>query len=352
MEFTIKQIAQLLNGEIRGNDSLKINQLAKIEEGKEGSISFLSNPKYEPFLYTTASSAVIVSKDFEPKKSLATNLIVVENAYDSFTKLLEEYQKILNYSKIGVEEPAFKSESASIGEGVYRGAFSYIGKNCKIGNNVKIFPQVYIGDNVTIGDNTIIYSGAKVYNDCLIGNHCIIHANAVIGSDGFGFAPQADGSYKAIPQLGNVIIHDNVSVGANTTIDRATMGSTIIHEGVKLDNLIQIAHNVEVGRNTVIASQTGVAGSTKIGENCVIAGQVGFAGHITIANGTKIGAQAGVLSNVKKENTSLTGTFAIELKDYLKSYAVFKKLPQLEKQLRDLDNKLSEIINESLIYER
>lgn len=277
---------------------------------------------------------------------------MVENAYNSFTKLLEEYQKILNYSKIGVEEPSYKDESSVIGEGVYRGAFSYIGKGCKIGKNVKIYPQVYIGDNVSIGDNTIIYAGVKVYYDSQIGNNCTIHANAVIGSDGFGFAPQPDGSYKAIPQLGNVIIHDNVSVGANTTIDRATMGSTVIYEGVKLDNLIQIAHNVEIGKNTVIASQTGIAGSTKIGENCVIAGQVGFAGHITIANGTKIGAQSGVLGSIKKEDTSLMGSFAIELKDYLKSYAVFKKLPQLEKQLRELDNKLSEIIDESLVYEK
>jgi UDP-3-O-[3-hydroxymyristoyl] glucosamine N-acyltransferase len=339
MEFTIKQIAHLINGEVRGDDSLKINQLAKIEEGKIGAISFLSNPKYEPFLYTTQSSAVIVSQDFEPKKDFSATLIVVENAYSGFTKLLEEYQRFLNYSKIGIEEPSYKSEGVLIGDGSYRGAFSYIGKGCKIGKNVKIFPQVYLCENVTIGDNTIIYSGAKIYSNCQIGNNCTIHANAVIGSDGFGFAPQEDGSYKSIPQLGNVIIEDNVSVGANTTIDCATMGSTIIREGVKLDNLIQIAHNVEIGRNTVIAAQTGIAGSTKIGENCVIAGQVGFAGHITIANGTKIGAQAGVLSNIKEENTAITGTFAINVKDYIKSYAVFKKLPQLEKQIRELMNR-------------
>lgn len=338
MEFTIKQIANLINGEVRGDDSLIINQLAKIEEGKTGAISFLSNPKYEPFLYTTQASAVIVSQDFEPKKDFSTTLIVVENAYLGFTKLLEEYQRFLKYSKIGVEEPIYKSEGVSIGEGIYIGAFSYIGKGCKIGKNVKIFPQVYLGENVTIGDNTIIYSGVKIYQNCVIGNHCTIHANVVIGSDGFGFAPQEDGSYKSIPQLGNVIIEDNVSIGANTTIDCATMGSTIIREGVKLDNLIQIAHNVEIGRNTVIAAQTGVAGSTKIGENCVIGGQVGFAGHITIANHTKIGAQTGILNSVKEENTSLAGTYAMDLKDYMKSYVIFKKLPQLDKQIRELMN--------------
>jgi UDP-3-O-[3-hydroxymyristoyl] glucosamine N-acyltransferase len=338
MEFTIKQIAHLINGTVKGDDSLKINQLAKIEEGKTGAISFLSNPKYESYLYTTQSSAVIVSQDFEPKKDFSTTLIIVENAYSGFTKLLEEYQRFLNYSKIGVEEPSYKSENVTIDEGCFRGAFSYIDKGCKIGKNVKLFPQVYLGENVVIGDNTIIYSGAKIYSNCVIGNNCTIHSNAVIGSDGFGFAPQADGSYKAIPQLGNVIIEDNVSIGANTTIDCATMGSTVIREGVKLDNLIQIAHNVEIGRNTVIAAQTGIAGSTKIGENCIIAGQVGFAGHITIANGTKIGAQSGVLSNIKEENTAITGTYAIDVKNYLKSYAIFKKLPQLEKQVRDSIN--------------
>jgi UDP-3-O-[3-hydroxymyristoyl] glucosamine N-acyltransferase len=346
MEFTVRQIANLLNGEIQGDDSLTINQLSKIEEGKNGGISFLSNAKYEPFLYTTDATAVIVSKDFEPKKAFSTTLIKVENPYSSFSQLLEEYQKILNFSKNGVEQPSYKSENSEIGEGHYRGAFSYIGKNCKIGKNVKIFPQVHIGDNTSIGDNTIIYAGAKIYADTIIGNHCVIHSGSIIGSDGFGFAPQPDGTYKTIPQLGNVIIEDNVSIGANSTIDCATMGSTIIREGTKIDNLVQIGHNVEIGKNTVIAAQAGISGSTKIGENCMIGGQVGFAGHITIANNTKIGAQSGILSSVTKEGLNLLGSIATELKDQLRSQAVFRRLPQLERQIRELEMKIAELENE------
>ena len=351
MQFTVKQIAHLLNGEVQGNESLIISKLAKIEEGNQGDISFLANPKYESFIYTTKASAVIVSRDFEPKKNLSTTLIVVENAYNSFTQLLEEYQKILNFSKIGIEQPVYVGEGTVIGKEIYQGAFSYIGKNAKIGNNVKIYPQVHIGDNVVVGDNTILYAGVKIYSNAEIGSHCTIHAGAIIGSDGFGFAPQPDGTYKTIPQLGNVVIEDNVSIGANTTIDCATMGSTIIRQGAKIDNLVQIAHNVEVGKNTVIASQAGIAGSTSIGDNCVIAGQVGFAGHITIANGTKIGAQAGISKSIKKENTTLTGSPAYDINDYLRSVAIFRKLPQLEKQVRALEKRLEELMSEGLFSE-
>jgi UDP-3-O-[3-hydroxymyristoyl] glucosamine N-acyltransferase len=349
MKFTVNQIATLLNGEVRGDDSLIISQLSKIEEGSNGDISFLANAKYEPFLYTTKATAVIVSKDFEPKKDFSTTLIVVENAYTAFTQLLEEYQKILNFSKKGVEQPVFVGENTTIGEGIYQGAFSYVGKNCKIGTNVKIYPQVYISDNVSIGDNTILYAGVKVYENCVIGNHCVIHSGVIIGSDGFGFAPQADGTYKTIPQLGNVIIEDNVSIGSNSTIDCATMGSTIIRNGVKIDNLVQIAHNVEIGENTVIAAQTGVAGSAKIGKNCVIAGQVGINGHITIADGTKIGGQAGVSKSIKKEGVSKTGSPALELNDYLRAMAVFRKLPALEKQVQILEEQMEELISQGIL---
>lgn len=351
MQFTVKQIAHLLNGEVLGDDSLTVNKLAKIEEGNTGDISFLANQKYEQFIYTTKASAVIVGKDFVPKKDISSALILVDNPYLSFTQLLEEYQKILNFSKKGVEQPVFVGQGTEVGEGAYQGAFSYIGNNTKIGKNVKVYPQAYIGDNVTIGDNTLIYAGVKIYNNTVIGRNCVLHAGAVIGSDGFGFAPQEDGTYKTIPQLGNVLIGDNVSIGANTTIDCATMGSTIIHQGVKIDNLVQIAHNVEIGKNTVIAAQTGIAGSVTIGENCVIAGQVGFAGHITIANGTKIGAQAGVLKSIKKENTSITGSYAFELNDYLRASAIFRRLPQLDKQVRELEKRLEELVNEGVFSE-
>ena len=349
MKFTVKQIANLLNGEVRGDDSLIVKSLSKIEEGSQGDISFLANAKYEPFLYTTKATAVIVSKDFVPKKFFFTTLIFVENAYVAFSQLLEEYQKILIFSKKGIEQPVFVGENTTVGEGIYQGAFSYIGKNCKIGHNVKIYPHAYIGDNVCIGDNTIVYAGVKVYENCIIGNHCVVHSGAVIGSDGFGFAPQADGSYKTIPQLGNVILEDNVSIGSNSTIDCATMGSTIIRKGAKIDNLVQIAHNVEIGINTVIAAQTGVAGSTKIGRNCVIAGQVGVNGHITIADGTKIGGQAGVTKSIRKEGLSKTGTPALELNEYLRAMSVFRKLPALEKQVRALEVQIEDLINQGIL---
>ncbi|MCX6218906.1 UDP-3-O-(3-hydroxymyristoyl)glucosamine N-acyltransferase [Spirosoma sp.] len=339
MKFTVKQIATLLGGEVAGNDTLAITGLAKIEEGKPGDISFLSNLKYEPFLYTTQASAVIVDRSFQPKKPVLSSLIFVENSYSAFTQLLEEYYRQLSFAKAGVEQPSYMGEGCQIGDHIYRGAFSYIGQNCRIGRNVKIHPHAYVGNNVCIGDNTIIHPGARILDDCVIGKSCVIHPNAVIGSEGFGFAPQPDGSYKTIPQLGNVILEDFVNVGSNTTIDCATMGSTIIRKGVKLDNLIQIGHNVDIGENTVIAAQTGISGSTKLGQNCVIAGQVGFAGHLTIANGTKVGAQSGVGKNVYEEGTSLNSSPAFGLKESMRSLAIFRKLPALEQRLTNLEKK-------------
>ncbi|MGV3560528.1 UDP-3-O-(3-hydroxymyristoyl)glucosamine N-acyltransferase [Larkinella arboricola] len=341
MEFTVKQIAALLGGTVDGNDSLKINQLSKIEEGKEGSISFLSNLKYEHYLYTTAASAVIVSKHFQPRQPVKATLIFVDNSYSAFSTLLEQVNRLRNIEKTGIEQPSFIADSAQVGDGIYRGAFSYIGENCRIGNNVKIYPQVYIGKNVTVGDNTVIHSGAKILDNTVIGQNCVVKPNAVIGSEGFGFAPQPDGTYRPIPQLGNVILEDNVSIGANTTIDCATMGSTIIRQGAKIDNLIQVAHNVEIGRNTVVAAQAGIAGSSKIGENCQIGGQVGVSGHLMIANQTKIAAQAGIMKSIKQEGLSMFGAPAVELKDALRSQVVYQRLPELEKRIHALENKLN-----------
>ncbi|WP_138991203.1 UDP-3-O-(3-hydroxymyristoyl)glucosamine N-acyltransferase [Larkinella sp. C7] len=341
MEFTVKQIAALLGGTVDGNESLKISQLSKIEEGKEGSISFLANLKYEQYLYTTAASAVIVNQSFQPRQPVQATLIFVDNSYSAFTKLLEHVNRLQPTEKIGVEQPSFMAETSRIGDRVYRGAFSYIGENCLIGSNVKIYPQAYIGNNVTIGDNTIIHAGARIIDNTVIGQQCVIKPNAVIGSEGFGFAPEPDGSYRAIPQLGNVIIEDNVSIGANTTIDCATVGSTIIRKGVKLDNLIQVGHNVEIGRNTVIAAQCGIAGSAKIGENCVIGGQSGITGHIVLANRTKVGGRSGVTKSVKEEGLSLNGMPAFDVKDSLRSALVFQRLPSLEKRIGVLENKLN-----------
>ncbi|AYQ33965.1 UDP-3-O-(3-hydroxymyristoyl)glucosamine N-acyltransferase [Runella sp. SP2] len=342
MEFTVKQIAGLLGGEIEGEENLKISQLSKIEEGISGSISFLSNPKYEPYLYTTEASAVIVDKSFEPKKAFKTTLIRVESSYTAFTQLLQQYERIIKGDKRGIEQPSYLGEGTELGENPYLGAFAYVGTNCKIGKNVKIYPHVYVGDNVKIGDGTVIHSGVRIYNNTIIGQNCTFFANAVIGSDGFGFAPLPDGTYKTIPQLGNVVIEDNVSIGAGATIDCATMGSTVIRQGVKLDNLVQVGHNVEIGKNTVIAAQAGIAGSTKIGENCVIGGQAGFNGHITVPKGTKVGGQAGVTRTWEEEGLSLNGTPALELKDSLRSAAIFRKLPLLEKRVHELEKQNKE----------
>lgn len=339
MEFTVEQVALMLNGEIKGDKSLKINQLAKIEEGKEGCISFLANPKYEQHLYTTQATAVIVDKTFEPKKEYSTTLILVESAYASFTVLLQEYQKILAQAKKGIEQPSFISESVQIGNDVYVGAFTYIGSNCTIGDNSKIYPNVSISDSCSIGKNCTIYAGVKIYHNTIIGDNCMIHSNAVIGSDGFGFAPQADGTFATIPQLGNVVIENNVSIGANSTVDRATIGSTVLREGVKLDNLVQIAHNVEIGKNTVIASQSGVAGSTKVGANCMIGGHVAIVGHITVADRTIITGKSGVTKSVKQSGKTIGGFPAMDNQDLLKSQVYFKNLPKMEQRLKELEDK-------------
>jgi UDP-3-O-[3-hydroxymyristoyl] glucosamine N-acyltransferase len=342
MEFTITQIAGMLGGRVSGDGNQKINMLAKIQDAKSGQIAFLSNPKYEQYIYTTLASAVIVKKDFQARKEITTTLVLVDDPYSSFTALLEEYHKLVSFQKTGIEQPSFIGNNSVEGKSIYRGAFSYVGNDVKIGDNVKIYPHVYVGDNVVIGDNTILHTNVKLYASTKLGNNCVIHSGTVIGSDGFGFAPQADGTYKTIPQLGNVIIEDNVSIGANTVIDCATMfgDSTIIRQGVKLDNLIQIAHNVEIGKNTVIAAQTGISGSTRIGENGMLAGQVGIAGHLVIANNTSIGAQAGISKSIKEEGQRILGYPAFDVKEYFKSYAVFKRLPDLNDRLRELEKKI------------
>ena len=342
MEFTVEQIAQMLKGKVIGDKSLKVNQLAKIEEGSIGCISFLSNLKYEHFIYSTDSSAVIVDQQFQAKKTYKTTLIVVENAYAAFTTLLQEYQKILTQNKKGIEQPSFISSTAEVGSEVYIGAFAYIGEHCTIGNNTKIYPNVAIADSCIIGNNCTIYSGAKIYHNTVIGNNCTIHSNAVIGADGFGFAPQADGTFAAIPQLGNVILEDDVSIGANTTVDRATMGSTILRRGVKIDNLVQIAHNVEIGKNTVIAALTGISGSTKLGENCMIGGQVGMAGHITVADKTTVTAQSGITKTVRQSGRIMAGSPAQDSHDNLKSQVLYKNLPKIEQRLRAIEEKFKD----------
>lgn len=341
MEFSVNQIAQLLQGEVEGDGERLISGLGKIQEAKSNQLSFLSNPKYEQFIYSTQAGAVMVRKDFKPENSIDTTLIKVEDPYASFTVLLEEYHKALTYSKIGVEEPSFLGENSTVGSDIYRGAFSYIGSNVVIGNNVKIYPNSHIGDNCKIGNNSIIYAGAKLYEGTQIGNNCIVHSGAVLGSDGFGFAPQEDGTYKAIPQMGHVVLEDNVSIGANTVIDCATFhgDATTIKEGTKLDNLIQIAHNVTIGKNTVIAAQTGISGSTEVGDNCIFAGQVGVVGHIKIANKTTLAAKAGISRSIKKEGEVLFGSPAYDIKQYLSSYAVFKTLPDINRRLRELEKK-------------
>ena len=345
MEFTLNQIASMLGGEVKGDGSQKINMLAKIQDAKEGQIAFLANPKYEQYVYTTQASAIIVQKGFQPKKDIHSSLVLVEDPYSSFTVLMEEYHKKISYQKTGVEQPSFIGDTSTVGKNIYRGAFSYVGSNVKIGDNVKIYPHVFIGDNTVVGDDVILHPNVKLYAGTRIGNQCVIHSGTVIGSDGFGFAPQEDGTYKTIPQLGNVIIEDNVTIGANTVIDCATLfgDSTIIHKGVKLDNLIQIAHNVEVGKNTVIAAQSGISGSSKVGENCMIAGQVGIAGHLVIANNTSLGAQAGVAKSVLEEGERMLGTPAYDIKEYFRSYVVYKKLPELNQRLRDLEKKLADL---------
>lgn len=334
MKFTAHQIANLLDGEIVGDENAEVFTLSKIEEGKRGSLTFLSNPKYTRFIYSTDATITIVNNDFVAEKEINTTLIKVDNAYAAFSTLLEHYNNIKN-NKIGVESPVSIAESAIIGDDVYVGAFTSIGENVRIGNNVKIYPNCFIGDNVTIGDHTTIFAGTKIYSDCSIGSYCNIDASVILGADGFGFSPDENGVYSKVPQIGNVIIEDHVDIGASTTIDRATLGSTIIKKGVKLDNQIQIAHNVVIGEHTVIAAQTGIAGSTKIGKHCQIGGQVGIVGHITIGNHVKIQAQSGIAKSIA-DNEMLQGTPAFGYGDYYKSYVHFKNLPQLAKDIEEL----------------
>ena len=343
MEFTAKQIASWIKGEIIGDPETKILTLSKIEEGKEGSLSFLSNPIYNNYLYSTEASVVIVNKAFVPEKEVKTTMIKVEDSYAAFAQLLNAYGEAREMKRTGISDAAFIHESATIGENVYIGEFAYIGPDAVIGDDCKIFPQAYIGDNVKLGDNCRVYPGAKVMFDCILGDDCTLHAGTVIGADGFGFAPQSGDDYQKIAQIGNVVIEDRVEIGANATIDRATMGSTIIRRGVKIDNLVQIAHNVEVGENTVIAAQTGISGSTKIGKNCMFGGQVGIAGHIEIADGVKLAATSGVASSIKKKNDVQMGAPSFSHKSFLQSYVFFRKLPKINDRLSTLEKTVKEL---------
>jgi UDP-3-O-[3-hydroxymyristoyl] glucosamine N-acyltransferase len=341
MQFTAKQIAELLDGKVEGDENVIVSTVSKIEEGKPGSLSFLANPLYTTYIYGTDASVVLVNNSLvleKPIKSTCT-LIRIEDAYVSFAKLLEVYAG-LQQSKTGVEQPSFVSPTAKYGEDCYIGAFAYIGENVKIGNNVKIYPHCYIGDNVIIGDDSTLYSGVKIYHQCVIGNHCTIHASSVIGSDGFGFAPDAVNGYKKIPQIGNVILEDYVEVGSNTSIDRATMGSTHIHKGVKIDNLVQIGHNVEVGENSVLAGCSSIAGSTKVGKNVMMGGQSGLTGHIKIADGVKIAGQSGVGASITKENLIVQGSPAFAIGEYQRSYVLFKGLQRINDRIRILEKEV------------
>ncbi len=342
MEFTAKKIAEYLNGEVVGDPKAKVSKVSRIEEGGPGSLAFLANPKYEKHIYETDASVVIVNRDFEPAKPVKCTLIKVDNSYQAIAELLEmkEQQKP---SKKGVDKSAFIDPAAKVGKDIYVGHFSVISENSVIGDNVKIYPQCYIGENVIVGKNTIIHPGVKIYHDCKIGEDCIIHAGCVIGSDGFGFVPMNDKKYKKIPQVGNVIIEENVEIGANTSIDRAMMGSTVVRRGAKLDNLIQVAHNVEIGENSVLAAQSGVAGSTKIGSNCMFGGQVGVSGHLCVAGGVKAAAQSGIASNVTKEGEAIQGSPSLNAGEYKRSYVLFKKLPEMFNYIKNLEKEIAEL---------
>jgi len=342
MQFTAAQIAVLVNGKVDGNADIAVASFGKIEEAQRGQLAFLANPKYDDFLYTTKASIIIVNDTQEFKQPITATLIKVPDAYSAFATLLDKYQQIQQQQLTGIQQPVYIDATAKIGDNVYIGAFVYVGKNVVVGDGTKIYPSTFIGDNVTIAQHTILHPGVKIYHDCIIGSNVTIHAGSVIGADGFGFAPQADGSFKKVPQIGNVLIEDNVEIGSNTCIDRATIGSTIIKTGAKLDNLLQIAHNVEVGNNTVIAAQTGVSGSTKIGNNVMIGGQAGLAGHLIIGNGAKINAQTGVGKAVKP-GTSVTGTPFDEFSKYMRNQAFVRSLPQMEKRLKELEALVKEL---------
>ena len=348
MQFTAAQISALVQGKIDGNPDATVSSFGKIEEADSGQLSFLANPKYEDYLYTTGASIVIISDSYELRQPVSATLIRVKDAYSAFAQLLSQYQQMVNQQMKGIQQPSFIPQSVTLGEDVFVGAFCYLGEDVKVGNGTKIYPNTYIGDGVRLGDNCIIHPGVKIYYGCVLGNNVTIHAGTIIGSDGFGFAPQADGSYKKVPQIGNVLIEDNVEIGANTTIDRATMGSTVIKSGAKLDNLIQIAHNVEVGNSTVIAAQAGVSGSTKIGNNVMIGGQAGLVGHIQIADGAKINAQSGVSKSLKTPYAAVTGSPAYDYTSALRSQAVFRNLPEMEKRLQELEELIKQLLAEKV----
>ena len=345
MTFSALQIAALINGKTEGNANISVNSFGKIEEAEDGQLAFLANPKYEEYLYSTKASVIIINEALELKQPVTATLIRVPDAYTAFAKLLSTYQQMMQQQLTGVQEPVYISASASYGENVFIGAFAYLSDNVKVGNGTKIYPNAYLGNNVKIGDNSIIHAGVKIYHDCVIGNNVIIHAGTVIGSDGFGFAPQADGSLQKVPQIGNVIIENNVEIGANTTIDRATMGSTIIRSGAKIDNLVQIAHNVEVGNSTVIAALAGISGSTKIGKGVMIGGQAGLAGHLQVDDGSKINAQAG-LGKSLKAGSSVTGSPAYDYNKAIRSQAVARNLPEMEKRIKELEALVQQLISE------
>ncbi|GGH76832.1 UDP-3-O-[3-hydroxymyristoyl] glucosamine N-acyltransferase [Filimonas zeae] len=347
MQFSAAQIAMLIDGHVEGNGDATVNSFGKIEEAKAGQLAFLANPKYEDFLYTTSASIIIINETQELKQPVQATLVKVKDAYTAFATLLHKYQEFMTQQLAGIQQPSYIAPSAEVGENVFIAAFAYVGDNVKVGNNVKIFPHVYLGSNVTVGDGTILHPGVKIYQECKVGKNVIIHAGSIIGSDGFGFAPQADGTYKKVPQIGNVIIEDNVEIGSNATIDRATIGSTLIKNGAKLDNLIQIAHNVEIGSNTVIAAQAGVSGSTKIGNNVMIGGQAGIVGHLQIADNSKINAQSGVTKSIKTNSSrSVTGTPAHDYTSALRSQALSRNLPDMEKRIAELEKMIQQLVDE------
>jgi UDP-3-O-[3-hydroxymyristoyl] glucosamine N-acyltransferase len=348
MQFSAAQISILLNGKIEGNADAVVSAFGKIEEAQEGQLTFLANPKYEEFLYTTNASIAIINEGYELRQPVKPTLIRVADAYTAFAQLLGKYQEMITQQMKGIQQPSYITSTAKLGEDVFIGAFCYIGENVKIGKNTKVFPNSFLGDNVQIGDNCIIHPGVKIYHDCVVQNNVILHAGVVIGSDGFGFAPQADGSFKKVPQIGNVVIENDVEIGANTTIDRATMGSTLIKVGAKLDNLIQIAHNVEVGESTVMAAQAGVSGSTKIGKNVMIGGQAGIVGHIQIADGSRINAQSGVSKSMKEPYSTVTGSPAADYSSVLRSQAIFRNLPEMEKRIYELEKIVKQLMAEKV----
>lgn len=348
MMFTAAQIAMLINAKIEGNAEASVGSFSKIEEAKEGQLAFLANPKYEEYLYTTGASVIIVNESLELKGKVKGTLLRVPDAYSAFASLLAKYQEMVAQQLTGIQQPSYIAPTAKIGENVFIGAFAYIGENAIVGNGAKIYPNAYIGTNVSIGDNTVIHPSVTIYHQCQVGKKVTIHAGSVIGGDGFGFAPQPDGSFAKVPQIGNVVIEDNVEIGANATIDRATIGSTVVKAGAKLDNLIQVAHNVEVGHNTVIAAQAGVSGSTKIGNNVMIGGQAGIVGHITIADGAKINAQSGVSKSIKQPNAAVTGSPAHDYTSALRSQAITRKLPELEKRIKELEAAIKQLTAEKI----